>query len=52
MAMSLSDLVNNLSEGPHRIKYKLGHDGKNLKHVELNQSIATDFPNLQTLNMI
>ena len=28
MASSLSNLVNNLSEGLHRVKYKLGHDDK------------------------
>ena len=28
MASSLSNLVNNLSEGLHRIKCKLGHDDK------------------------
>ena len=36
IASSLSNLVNNLSEGIHRIKCKLGHDDKNVKHVELN----------------
>ena len=29
MANSLSNLVNNLSERIHRIKYKFGHDDKN-----------------------
>ena len=28
MASSLSNLVNNLSKGIHRIKYKFGHDDK------------------------
>ena len=28
MASSSSNLVNNPSEGIHRIKYKFGHDGK------------------------
>ena len=28
MARSLSNLVNSLSEGLHRIKFKLGHDDK------------------------
>ena len=28
MAISLSTLVNNLSEGVHKIKCKFGHDGK------------------------
>ena len=49
---SLSNLANNLSEGLHKIKCKLGHDNKNLKHVELNISITTVFTNTQTLKMI
>ena len=52
MASSLSNLVNNFSEGIHRIKYKYRHDDKNLKHVELNISIATVFLNTQILKMI
>ena len=52
MASSLSNLVNNLSERIHGIKCKFGHDGKNLKHVELNVSIATALLNIQTLKMI
>ena len=28
MASSLSNLINDLSEGVHRIKYKFGHDDK------------------------
>ena len=31
MPSSLSNLVNNLSEGPHRIQCKLGHDEKKCK---------------------
>ena len=49
---SLSNLANNLSEGLHKIKCKLGQDDKNLKHVELNISITTVFMNTQTLKMI
>ena len=30
MASSLSNLVNNLSKGIHRIKCKFGHDDKNM----------------------
>ena len=53
MASSLSNLVNNLSEGLHRIKCKLGHDDKkNVKHVELSISIPTVFLNTQILKMI
>ena len=35
MASSLSNLVNNLSEGIHRIKCKKRHDDKNVGPVEL-----------------
>ena len=54
MASSLSNVVNNLSEGLHRTKYKLEHDDiKNVKHVELNISIANiSYLNIQTLKMI
>ena len=48
----LSNLVNNLSEGIHRIKCKYGHDEKKVKHVELNISIATVFLNIKTLKLI
>ena len=41
MASSVSNLVNNLCEGLHRIKCKLGHDNKKCELVELNISIAT-----------
>ena len=49
MASSLSNLVNNLSEGVHRIK---GMIIKHVKVVELNISIATVSLNTQTLKMI
>ena len=52
MASSLSNLVNNLSEGVHRIKFKFGITIKHVKHVELNFSIATVFLNIQTLKII
>ena len=52
MANSLSNLVNNLSEGIHRIKCKFGYDEKNVKLAELNISIATVFSNVKTLKMI
>ena len=48
MASSLSNLVNNLSEGIHRIKCKYGHDDKNVRLVELNISIAAVFLNMKT----
>ena len=43
MASSLSNLVNNLSEGIHKIKYKYGHEDKNVKLAELNLNIANCF---------
>ena len=49
MASSLSNFVNNLYEGLHRIKCKLGHDDK---HVELNTSVAIIFLNTQISKMI
>ena len=53
MATSLSNLVNNLSEGIHKTKCKFKYDDKNfLKYVELNISIANDSLNTQTLNVI
>ena len=51
-ATSLSNLVNNLSEGIHRFKCKFGHNDKNVKHVELNINIATVFWNTHILKMI
>ena len=51
MESSLSNLVNNRSEGLHRIKCKLGHK-KTMKHVELNISILTVLLNTRILKMI
>ena len=52
MVSSLSNLVNSLSEGIYRIKCKFEHDGRNVKLMELNISIATVFSNIQTSKMI
>ena len=52
MANSLSNLVNNLSEGITELNVNLDTMIKNVKHVELNISIATVFSNIQTLKMI
>ena len=52
MASSLSNLVNNLTEGIHRIKCKYGHNDKNVRLLELNISIATFFLIIQTLKTI
>ena len=35
MASTLSDLVNNLSEGNHIIRCKYGHDGKNFENCRI-----------------
>ena len=52
MASSLSNFVNNLSEGIHAIKCKYRHHDKNVKLAKLNINIATIFLNTQTLKMI
>ena len=49
MTRSLSNLVNNLSEGIHSIKCKYGYDDKK---CELSISIATAFLNIQISKMI
>ena len=43
MAVSLLNLVNNLSEGIHTIKCKYKHYDKKYELVELNISAATVF---------
>ena len=40
MANLLQNLVNNLSERVHRIKWKFGYDDKKCENVELNISIV------------
>ena len=45
MARSLSNLINNLSDGVHKIKCKYKNDDKNVKFVELTISTATVFVN-------
>ena len=52
MASSLSNLVNNLSEGIHRIKYKYRHNDKKCETCGINISIETIFLNIQILKMI
>ena len=42
MASSLSNPVNNLAEGIHKIKCKQGLDEKNVKLVERNTKTASD----------
>ena len=50
MPSSLPNLVNNLSEGIHRINTDMTI--KNVRFVELNISFVTVFLNIQTLKMI
>ena len=50
-AGSLSNLVNNFSEGIRRIKCKYEHAEKNVKTMELNISIAAVFSNMQSLKL-
>ena len=51
MASSISNLVNNFIEGMHKIKYKHGHEDKNVKLMKLNISIGTVFLNTQILKI-
>ena len=52
-ASSLSDLVNNSAEGIRRIKCKNEHNNKkNVKPMELNKKLATNFLNIKTLKTI
>ena len=44
MASSLSNLVNNFSEGIHRIKRKLGHDDKKCQTCGIKYKYSDFFP--------
>ena len=54
MASSLSNFVNNLSEGIHRIKWKFGLDDKKCETcgIKVLGSIGTVFWNTQISKMI
>ena len=52
MRSSLSNLVNNLDEGIHKIKCKYCKMIKTAKRVELNTNIGSAFLNTLTLKMI
>ena len=52
MASSLPNLVNNLFEEIHKIKYEYGRNDRKVELAELNINIATAFLNTQTLKMI
>ena len=49
IAISLSRLVNNLSEGIHKIKCKRGHDDEKCETCGINTKIATTFLNISWL---
>ena len=48
MASSLSNILNNLFEGIHKIKCKHGHNVKNVKDVELHTKYNSSFLDKQT----
>ena len=52
MASSLSNLVNNLSEGIHKIKCKYRHNDKKCETCEIRYKYCDGFLNRQTLKMI
>ena len=52
MVSLLTNLVNNLSEGIHRIECKYEHMIKNVKAVELIINIVAVFLNMQILKMV
>ena len=43
MASSLSNLVNNLSEGIHKVKFKFGHDDKKCETCEIKYKYCDCF---------
>ena len=52
MASSLSNLLDNLAKGIHKIKCKYRNDEKNVKLAELNTKIAIVVLNTQALKMM
>ena len=52
VASSVRNLVNNLTEGIHKITCKYGQGDKNVKLAQFNINIATVFLNRHTLKMI
>ena len=51
MTSALSNLVNNLAEGIHRIRRKYGHDDKNVD-INIDINIVISSLNKQTLRVI
>ena len=52
MPSSLSNHVNNLSDGIHKIKCKYGQNDKNAKFVELRMKHVTVFLNTHISKMV
>ena len=52
MANSLSNLVNNLSEGFHKIKRKLGHNDKKCETCRIKYKYCDCFFEYPNFNMI
>ena len=52
MARLLSNLVNNLAEGVHKIKCKYGHDNKKCETRGVNTNIVNAALNTKMLKMI
>ena len=52
VASSLSNSIDNLAEGIHKIKCKYGYGDKNVKNTELNTKIGNAILNMQMLKMI
>ena len=52
MASSLSNLVNNISEGINKIKCKHGHDNKKCETCRIINELCKCFLNTQTLKLI
>ena len=52
MASSLSNLVDNLAEGIHKVKCKMNMKIKNMKRLKLNTKIVSVTSNTQTVKMI
>ena len=52
MASSLSNFVNNLAEGIHKIKCKYEHDKKNMERARLYIKIVSIVLNIKELKII
>ena len=52
MASSLSNLVNSLAEGIHKIKNKCGHDDKKSKNCGIKYKDCSCFLEYRSVNLI